>query len=167
MRYSVHGLFLPHPVHVVQIAVASIACEHPTPRPRQRFALVARRIPQCVVPAYALRYSVFRHRGQTLVRIVRIRPRYHAGQRIARRVVIRCYFFDVPEIVVFVVIRFVQRRVILANQAVDVVIRIPNLFSAGRPLADIPVLIVFVFVREIQTAEFHFRDAFPRPIYFT
>ena len=136
--------------------IVDIACEHPPTRPRQSFALVARRVPQCVIAAYALRYSVFRHRDQALVRIVSIRPRSPASQRIARRVVIRYYFFDIPEIVVFVEIRLVQRRVVLADQAVDVVIGIADTFSADRPLTDIPVLIVLVFVREVQTTEFHF-----------
>ena len=67
MRYSVYRLFLAYPVHIVQIAVASATCEQSTPRPRQRFALVARRVPQCVVAAYALRHSVFRHRGQAFI----------------------------------------------------------------------------------------------------
>lgn len=94
-------------------------------------------------------------------------PSLPARKRIARRVVIRRHFFDVPEIVVFVEIRLIQRSVVLADQAVDVVIRIPNLFSAGRPAYYIPVRIVFIFVCEVQSSEFHFRDAFPRPIYFT
>ena len=157
MRYAVYRLFLAYPVHIVQIAVASATCEHSTPRPRQRFALVARRVPQCVVTAYALRHSVFRHRGQAFIRIVSIRPRYSARKRVARRVVILRHLFDIPEVVVFVEIRLVQRPVVLADQAVDIVVGITDIFPADRPLADVPVLVVLVFIREVQPSEFHFR----------
>ena len=107
---------------------------------------------------YTFRIKLSVPYSSAFIRIVSIRPRYSARKRVARRVVIRCYFFDVPEIVVFVEIRLVQRRVVLADQAVDVVIGIADTFSADRPLADIPVLIVLVFIRKVQTAEFHFRD---------
>ena len=105
---------------------------------------------------YTFRIKLSVPYSSAFIRILSIRPRYSARKRVARRVVIRCYFFDVPEIVVFVEIRLVQRRVVLADQAVDVVIGIADTFSADRPLTDIPVLIVLVFVREVQTAEFHF-----------
>ena len=107
---------------------------------------------------YTFRIKLSVPYSSAFIRIVSIRPRYSARKRVARRVVIRCYFFDVPEIVVFVEIRLVQRRDVLADQALDDVIGIADTFTADRPLNDIPVLIVLVFIREVQTAEFHFRD---------
>ena len=106
---------------------------------------------------YTFRIKLSVPYSSAFIRIVSIRPRYSARKRVARRVVIRCYFFDVPEIVVFVEIRLVQRRVILANQAVDIVVGITDIFPADCPFSDIPVLIVLVFIRKVQPSEFHFR----------
>ena len=107
---------------------------------------------------YTFRIKLSVPYSSAFIRIVSIRPRYSARKRVARRVVIRCYFFDVPEIVVFVEIRLVQRRVVLADQAVDIVVGVVNTLSADDTLTDVPVPVVFVMIRKVQPAEFHLRD---------
>ena len=106
---------------------------------------------------YTFRIKLSVPYSSAFIRIVSIRPRYPARKRVARRVVILRHLFDIPEVVVFVEIRLVQRRVILANQAVDIVVGITDIFPADCPFSDIPVLIVLIFIRKVQPSEFHFR----------